>query len=102
MSDADDRALEARAKARGLSVWQLRAAEAVGDDLIADIVRDNRRPTHSLPSHSSVAAPEKSAEPQRPRGTGWVEPAPLRANSDPHFDKMMDAQDAIDRSWSAS
>ncbi|MGA8802595.1 MAG: hypothetical protein WB614_22765, partial [Pseudolabrys sp.] len=38
------------------------------------------------------------AEPQRPRGTGWVEPRPLEAPPGiEHVDRLVDAQDRIDR-----
>jgi hypothetical protein len=72
-------------------------AEAVDTDLIRDLVADSRRATHAMPSHSSMIPPEKkAAEPQRPRGTGWVEPSTARSG-DWAFDKMMDAQDEKDR-----
>ena len=97
MSVADERALEARAKARGVSVWQLRMMEAVPDDVIRAIVLDNRNPTHSLPSKASIGPPTPAA-PQRPRGTGgWIEPSTQRSSGDWAFNKMMDAADAADR-----
>ncbi|MGB9316302.1 MAG: hypothetical protein WCB62_14925 [Pseudolabrys sp.] len=35
---------------------------------------------------------------QRPRGTGWVEPRPLEAPPGiEHVDRLVDAQDRIDR-----
>jgi hypothetical protein len=50
--------LEAEAKRRGLQPWQVDAAEAVDDTLVADLVADGRRsspmaPTPTVPSEPS-------------------------------------------------
>jgi hypothetical protein len=63
-------ALAAQAQALGLAEWQLRAALAVPDNLIRDIVNDNRN------RQPTKAEPEPSAEPVRGGGT-----TPLRVPS---------------------
>lgn len=61
----------------------------VPDALMADLRADARRGANTNPS--------KAASP--PRGDGWVKPLPLRSPPDVSLcDKLVDAQDAIDRS----
>jgi hypothetical protein len=55
-----------------LAEWQADAARAVGDQLVREIVADNR---HSPTQASSVIAP-KAVSPQA-RGSGWADPVPL-------------------------
>lgn len=68
----EEQLLEAEARRRGLSVTQLRMLKAVPDDLIRQIVADNRR---GVAERSSPVAPAKEAPVQR--GSGWAEPTPL-------------------------
>jgi hypothetical protein len=67
--------------------WKLAMIEAVPSEVVRDIVRDNRR-----------AAQVATATPQPERGTGWVEPAPLRLPPGVELmDRMMDVQDRLDQ-----
>jgi hypothetical protein len=69
--------------------------EATPDRLMADIVNDQRRGV--TPPSSMAAAPNARAEPRK--GTGWVDSAPLKPPPGVDIlDRMMDAQDAKDRS----
>jgi hypothetical protein len=70
----------------GIPEWQLEAAEAVGTNVLDDIVADSWR---------SYTAP---AKPEPVRGTGWVDPAPLKPpDGIAIIDRMMDVQDQRDR-----
>jgi hypothetical protein len=66
--------VEAEARRRGIEPYQVRATGAVNDRLIADIVSDFRRP---IGQSSSLIPPSREREPAKPKGTGWVDPAPL-------------------------
>src|SRR5262245_36717939 len=50
-----------------LEPWKLEMMRAVPDSLIRDIVRDNQR----------SAAAQSVQSPAVPKGTGWVDPAPI-------------------------
>ena len=66
MAIADDKRnadLAARARKAGLPEWQQEMAEAIGNDVLADIVADNQRPQRL-----------KSVKEQVERGSGWIEP----------------------------
>jgi hypothetical protein len=66
-----------------------KACEAVDDRLMADIVADFRHGPASLP----IASPEPHA-----RGSGWVEPAPLRPYEGSRYvDAICDHFDQQDR-----
>jgi|SRR6516165_4398122 len=65
--------LEAEARRRGLQPWQLQAARAVDDKLVADLVSDAYRSNPVTGGGSMVQKPPKPAE----RGTGWYEAKPL-------------------------
>src|SRR6516165_2842332 len=66
-----------------------KAYEAVDDRLMADIVADFRHGPASLP----IASPEPHA-----RGSGWVEPAPLRPYEGSRYvDAICDHFDQQDR-----
>jgi hypothetical protein len=76
--------------------WHQRAAKAVGNDLLADLVRDNRAgqgPSSIIPSKGNApAAPTNRS--------GWVDPPQVDQWSPPGqriVDRMMDQQDAVDR-----
>jgi hypothetical protein len=62
-----DAARAAQARRMGIPEWALEMVQAVGTDVIQDIVADSRR--------SWTAEPKPEPEPVR--GTGWVDPAPL-------------------------
>jgi len=62
--------------------------EAVGTDVIQDLVADSRRRYTA----------ERKPEPEPVRGTGWVEPAPLKPPDGINIiDAMCEAQDRADR-----
>jgi len=70
-----------------LPEWQRDLAAAVPDKAVKDLVNDFRR-----------GPPPAGEEVQR--GTGWTEPPKVDQWKPPgleHMDRMMDAQDAIDR-----
>jgi len=82
----EEQMLEAEARRRGISVTQLRMLLAVPDSLVKDLVSDNSQRAPQAKPVSSV------------RGTGWQ---PERKLEQPPgiliMDRMMDAQDAVDR-----
>jgi hypothetical protein len=84
--------VEAEARRRGIQPYQVRATQAVGDKLVADIVADARR---GIPQSASMIPP--SREPAKPKGTGWVEAAPLKSPDTRWIDAQIDAQDQRDR-----
>jgi hypothetical protein len=72
----------------GIPEWQLEAAEAVGTNVLDDIVADSRR------SWTIQAKPS----PEPVRGSGWVEPAPLQSPPGQRWiDMLMDEQDRQDK-----
>jgi hypothetical protein len=76
-----------------LEEWQRDAIKNVGDDLMRDIVRDNRRSVHE---RSSVIPETTKTEPVKK--LSWVEPAPLGAYSGQRWiDAQIDVQDALDK-----
>jgi hypothetical protein len=83
----EEELLTREAQRQGISITQLRMRMAVPDSLMRDIVRDNRRANASQPT-----------TPTPLRGNGWVDAPKL---SQPPgvalLDRIMDAQDAIDR-----
>jgi hypothetical protein len=70
---AETELLERAAKMLGLSVVQYLMMKAVPDSLMHDIVMDNRR---GISNSASMLPPQPSKPVER--GTGWVEPAPVR------------------------
>jgi hypothetical protein len=84
--------VEAEARARGIDAYKVRAANAVGDRLMRDIVADAYR---GISQSASMIPP--SREPAKPKGTGWVEAAPLKGPDTRWCDRQMDAQDKCDR-----
>jgi hypothetical protein len=68
--------VEAEARRRGIEPYQVRATGAVNDRLMADLVSDFRRP---ISQSSSMIPPTR--EPPKPRGTGWVDSAPVKPPS---------------------
>jgi hypothetical protein len=98
-SPAEDAArnaeLEAEAKRRGLAPWQVAAARAVPDKLIADLVSDAYR---SNPvTHVRSLGADTGKQEAKPRGSGWAEPARLATPHVAACDRLMDAADAADR-----
>lgn len=85
--------LAARARALGVEPWQLEAMDAVGDATVRGIVADNRRPIHERASTARQPEPQPTPPNQAtrdiPPGIGLI-------------DRMMDAQDAIDRAERAA
>jgi hypothetical protein len=79
--------------------WVNDMTRVVGDQLMADIVRDNQRAAQrpALPTVKvEGAAPVATA----PSNNGWVTPPSVkdwRAPGIDIIDRMVDAQDAIDR-----
>jgi hypothetical protein len=84
--------VEAEARRRGIQPFQVRAANAVNDRLMADIVADARR---GISESASMIPP--SREPVKPKGTGWVDAAPLKAPDTRWVDAQIDAQDQRDQ-----
>jgi hypothetical protein len=70
---AENELIECMAKMLGLSITQYLMLKAVPDSLMADIVADARRGI----SQSASMLPDQRSKPVE-RGTGWVEPRPLR------------------------
>jgi hypothetical protein len=104
IKDATDRArLEADARRLGLAPNALEMSRAVGTDLIGAIVRDHvGRPSPVQPRGMLPEAPRDSNHASRPPvGTnGWIEPPSINDWRPPGLavmDRMMDAQDALDR-----
>jgi hypothetical protein len=82
--------VEAEAKRRGLQPYQVRATQAVGDQLIKDIVADARRGI----SQSASPIPPAREKSVRPRGSGWQDAQPVSQPPGVNLiDKMCDAQD---------
>jgi hypothetical protein len=83
----EEELLMIEARRQGISITQLRMRMAVPDNLMRDIVADNRRASASGPS-----------TPTPLRGNGWVDaPKISQPPGVALLDKIMDAQDAIDR-----
>jgi hypothetical protein len=83
--------LEAVAKMHGLSVTEYLMRRAVPDSLMRDIVMDNRRGI----SNSASMIPDHERNKPVARGTGWVDPAPIRpppgAEPGGAIDRMVEA-----------
>jgi hypothetical protein len=84
--------VETEARLRGIQPYQVRAANAVGDRLVRDIVADAYK---GISASASMVPP--SREPAKPRGNGWVEASPLKPPDVRWCDRQMDAQDKLDR-----
>jgi hypothetical protein len=84
--------VEAEARRRGIQPYQVRAANAVGDRLVAELVADARK---GISQSASMVPP--SREPAKPRGNGWVEASPLKPPDTRWVDAQCDAQDKRDR-----
>jgi hypothetical protein len=84
--------VEAEARRRGIQPYQVRATQAVGDRLVKDIVADAYR---GISQSASMIPP--SREPAKPKGTGWVDAAPLKSPDTRWIDAQIDAQDKRDR-----
>jgi hypothetical protein len=70
---AENELLERVAKMLGLSVTQYLMLRTVPDSLMRDLVEDGRRGI----SQSASMLPDQRSKPVE-RGTGWVEPRPVR------------------------
>jgi hypothetical protein len=84
--------VEAEARRRGIDAYKVRAANAVGDRLVADLVADAYR---GISQSASMIPP--SREPAKPKGNGWVEASPLKSPDTRWVDRQLDAQDKLDR-----
>lgn len=107
--------LERRARRAGVEPFMQKMREATDEALLRDVVRDNRRPIHERSSilPASGARPSEHPGPHQcrytainepvsqdsrvRRGSGWVEPAPLTNGFNRHIERLIDAQDAVDR-----
>jgi hypothetical protein len=70
--------------------------DAVPDALIRELRGDARKPNPVTPS-SSLSTPAAQSQPQR-RGTGWRDEVRLGPPAGiEHCDRLVDAQDKIDR-----
>jgi hypothetical protein len=96
-SNAENELLELAAKMHGFSsVTQYLMWKAAPDSLMRDIVADNRRGI----SNSASMLPPQPTKPVA-RGTGWVDPAPIRQPSGAEpgglIDRMVENQDRQER-----
>jgi hypothetical protein len=80
----------------GLQPYQVRANRAVPDRLVRSLVDDFRRGP-AVPSSLATRPGHSQPEPERPKGNGWVEAAPLKAPDVRWVDRQLDAQDKLDR-----
>ena len=85
--------VEAEAKRRGIQPYQVRATQAVGDRLMADIVADARKGISQ--SASMISDRQRSEEKPRPASGGSMPIQPPPGIN--IIDRMCDAQDRIDR-----
>jgi hypothetical protein len=94
--------IEERARKLGLQPWQLEMIEAVPDNVMRDIVNDGRRRSPMSPCSPMASESSPKSEPVT-RGTGWIDPAPLRPPSGiEHVDALCDQQDREDRAERAA
>src|SRR6516225_10022736 len=85
--------VEAEARRRGVQPYQLRAANAVGDRLVKDLVADAYK---GISQSASMLRP--SREPPKPKGNGWVDPAPVKPPSGIEYvDRLCDQQSRAER-----
>jgi hypothetical protein len=85
--------VEAEARLRGVQPYQVRAAGAVNDRLMADIVNDFRRPR---PQSASMIPDKQRSEDAPHRASGGTAPLRQQPGID-IIDRMCDAQDRADR-----
>ena len=86
--------VEAEARLRGIQAYQVRAMQAVPDQLVRDIVSD----AYKGISQSASMLPPAPRGPTRPRTNGWVDPAPVTAPSGINYvDQLCEAQSRADR-----
>jgi hypothetical protein len=75
--------------------WIRRARRVADDDLLRQIVEDNRAP---LTPRSAIPPTQAKAEAPKPYRYGWTDAAPLpRPEGIEHVDALVDAQDAVDK-----
>jgi hypothetical protein len=87
---ADVTDVEAEAKRRGIDPYKVRAANAVGNRLVRDLVNDFRRPI----SQSASPIPPAREKSVRPKGSGWQDAQPVSQPPGINIiDKMCDEQD---------
>jgi hypothetical protein len=85
--------VEAEARLRGIQAYQVRAMQAVPDQLVRDIVADAYK---GISQSASMIKPERKPPPAK--GSGWVDPAPMKAPTGiEYIDRMCEAQDRADR-----
>jgi hypothetical protein len=85
--------VEAEARRRGIEPYQVRATQAVPDRLVRDLVADAYR---GISQSASMIPPFR--EPAKPKGTGWVDAAPLTPPSGTeHIDRMVAEQSRRDK-----
>ena len=88
----EDDMIADEARRRGLSPTQLKMLKATPDSLMRDLAQDARRS-----SAPSSMIPPKPVAPVV-RGNGWVDQTPLTLPAGIGIiDRMVDAQDALDR-----
>jgi hypothetical protein len=81
---------------RRLPDWVQDAARCVNDQLIADIVADNRRRPDIHQRES--AFPKQDAEPEPTNKSGWVTATPLKPwSADSALKRLDDALEEVDR-----
>jgi hypothetical protein len=77
--------------------WTKRSREACPDDLMKQIVEDNRR-GGDIHGRASVIPPPKAQQSEEPQNrSGWVDPPKIRPPEGiEHVDRLVDMQDKLD------
>ena len=88
-------------KRRRIEPWERDLINSVPDRVVREIVADNRSPMRPSSIGATPSNLQKSAtrdgEPEE-RGTGWSKEVPIRPPDGVDLiDRLVDAQDAIDR-----
>jgi hypothetical protein len=85
-----------RQRAAARNPGMMAVVEAVDTKTMQAIVAENRG--SGIPAPSSLATSPGAWQPELPRGTGWIDPLPLRSPPGVDIlDRMMDVQDARDK-----
>jgi len=86
--------VEAVARRRGIEPYQVRATQAVGDQLVRDLVADAYR---GISTSASMIIPSRSSQPPATKGNGWRDAVPLKPIDTRYIDAQLDAAAHADR-----